>query len=477
MALSRAAEDASARQDMTSLLSSLVRKAPVTAHADTPLREALTTMRDARIGSIVAVDADGRPVGIFTERDVIDRVVLAAVPLDAPLTRVMTPDPLALDETATAFDAALAMARRAIRHLPVTRAGRLVGVVSERDLFSLQRVGMREVSRGIDQAADAAALAAAATDVRLLARNMMSQGMAVEQLTQLIVAMNDRLVERTIEMAARDAGIEDVDLCWIALGSEGRQEQTVSTDQDNGLVFALPPGGDAAALRARLLPFADRVNQALAPLGFPLCKGGIMAGNPKWCLSVDEWKACFGDWLRNPTPDALLNAAIFFDFRGLWGNAALAAGLRTWLDGEARARPAFLRTLAANALSTQPPLNFLGEIAGGGKVDLKGQGARLFIDAARVLALAHAIPATQTAQRLRLAAARYGAEREAEAMVEAFHFIQAQRLNRQFQALEDGGAPNEIDVAALNDLDRRILKETFRQAGKLQSRLKLDYAL
>ena len=470
-------EEAHARQSMTSLLSTLLRRAPVTCQAQAPLREALTVMRDLRIGSIVAVDEAARPVGILTERDLLDRIVLAGHSLDQPLASVMTPDPHSIDEKASAFDAALLMARHTIRHLPVTRGGMLVGVVSERDLFSLQRIGMREVGRAINQAEGAEALAAAAANVRALAQNLLSQGMAAEQLTQLIVALNDRLVERAIGICAQATGIATTEVCWIALGSEGRMEQTISTDQDNGLIFTPSPGTSAEASRDRLLAFARQVNDLLARLGFPLCQGGIMAGNPKWCLSAAEWQERFSDWLRNPTPDALLNAAIFFDFRPLHGNTVLADTLRAWLCAEAPKRPAFLRMLAANALGNNPPLNLFGELKGSGKVDLKSQGARPFIDAARVLALADGIAATHTTQRLRLAAARHGDAREAEAMIEAFEFVQTLRLARQFESLIDGGPPNQIEIASLNELDRRILKESFRQARKLQSRIKLDYAL
>ena len=254
-------------------------------------------------------------------------------------------------------------------------------------------------------------------------------------------------------------------------------EQTISTDQDNGLIFTPRPGATTDGSRDRLLGFARQVNELLAQLGFPLCQGGIMAGNPKCCLSAAEWQERFSDWLRNPTPDALLNAAIFFDFRPLHGNTALADNLRTWLSAEAAGRPAFMRMLAVNALNNNPPLNIFGELAASGTVDLKGQGARPFIDAARVLALANGIAATHTTQRLRLAALHHGSAREMEAMIESFQFIQTLRLARQFESLEDGGPPNQIEIATLNELDRRILKESFRQARKLQSRLKLDYAL
>ena len=493
-----------AQQTMTSLLAALLRKPPVACAPATPMREVLAHMRAQRVGAMVAVHEDFTPAGILTERDVLERVALDATALDAPLSRLMTPNPVSLDENASAFDAVLLMARHGVRHVPVTRGGRLVGMVSERDLFALLRTSMREVSRAIDQAGSDAELAATAADVRRLARQLLAQGMAIEQLTQLIVALNDRMVARAIDMTAQPAALPTtqvtanrtghltakpgmptlasglVDFCWIALGSEGRMEQTISTDQDNGLIFLPADAAATGPVRAQLLAAAARINQSLARAGFPLCKGGIMASNPAWCLSLSEWQARFDDWLNNPSPAALLNAAIFFDLRPLHGSAVLANQLRQWLLARARQRPAFLRMLASNALQTVPPLNVFGTLAASGKVDLKAAGARLFIDAARVLALAQGISATHTAQRLRLAAAgTHGtpSAQETDAMVDAFHFIQSLRLARQFKAMEDGGLPNEIELASLNQLDHRILAEAFHQARKLQNRLRLDYAL
>jgi signal-transduction protein with cAMP-binding, CBS, and nucleotidyltransferase domain len=138
---------------------------------------------------------------------------------------------------------------------------------------------------------------------------MLERGAAAEQLTYLISTLNDLLTIRVIELELHASGLAGVRLCWLALGSEGRFEQTLVTDQDNGIVFAAD--GDTDTLRARLLPFAQRVNETLARCGFPLCKGGIMAGNPQWCLSVDEWRHRFDLWIDSGNPEALLHSTIF----------------------------------------------------------------------------------------------------------------------------------------------------------------------
>jgi CBS domain-containing protein len=367
----------------------------------------------------------------------------------------------------------------------VTREGKAVGVLSEADLFALQRVGVTRASEAIRSASERGQLESAASDIRLLAENLLAQGVAAEQLTRIVSTLNDLLTARLVELELAAAGIETAGLCWIALGSEGRHEQTLATDQDNGIIFAEPAGGDAQRVRERLLPVARRINDGLAACGFPLCKGGIMAGNPRYCLSLPEWKRTFSGWISDANPQALLNATIFFDFRPLAGPPELAEELRGWLAARACGQPLFLRFMAENALRNAPPLGLLRDFAladHAGRpntLDLKLNGATPFVDGARILSLATGDSHTNTAERLRAAgAARDLPSAEIEAWVEAFHFVQLLRLRVQQQRAKTGAAPdNLLDPDALNHLDRRILKEAFRQARKLQERLKLDYNL
>jgi len=248
-------------------------------------------------------------------------------------------------------------------------------------------------------------LARLAAEIRRLTALLVEQGVAAEQLTLFVSVLNDRLSQRVIEIVRKRHQWERIGWCWLAFGSEGRLEQTFSSDQDNGLLFEAHEGGSAAATRSTLLAFAREVNQALDVCGFPLCKGNVMASNPELCLSLDEWKAKMGGWLGNPEPKALLDATICFDFRPLSGDASLAQALREWLSPHARARPAFLRLMATNALQARPPLGVLGDFITeeAGAVNLKLYGVRPFVDAARVYALAFGLAQTGTAERLRAA--------------------------------------------------------------------------
>jgi CBS domain-containing protein len=465
-------------------LGDALRRPPLTCPPGTLLGDALAAMVKAKVGSIVIATPDGEPRGIFTERDLLEHTVARDMDLARPIDAVMTPRPLGLPVTALVSDAAVEMARRNIRHILVLEAGRLAGVVSERDLFALQRRSMREITQAIEDAEDLTALQAAAREIRELTGSMLVQGVGAEQLTQLIATLNDRLTSRILHLERARHDLAGLRLCWLALGSEGRHEQTFASDQDNAIVFATPKDASDEATRARVLPFAQAVNRVLDACGFPLCKGNIMAGNPQWCLSESEWREQFGDWVRKPFPEALLNATIFFDFRGLWGETALADSLQRWLLAETDDNGRFLRMMAGNALQVDPPLGFFGDFVTSGEkgekgtIDLKTHGTRLFIDVARIYALAMGVTAQNTVARLR---ATGGALRikpeEIDAKVDAFNYVMLLRLRHQREAEASGSNPNRLRPADLNDLESRVLKESLRQARSLQRKLRLDHRL
>lgn len=471
------------QQTMSRTLRSLIVRQPVTCKPGTPIGDVLRVMQGRKIGSMLVVDEEGHAVGIFTRHDVLDRVALAQCSLEQPVSEVMTPNPLTLSAESSAYEAALLIADRGIRHIPVCDGGRLLGVITERDLFALQRVSVRAINRTIAGAQSIDDLRKSAADIRRLARNMLGQGVSAEHMTLIISTLNDALVRQVLNIEEARFDLKGLHWSWLAFGSEGRYEQTISTDQDNGLIFD-SEGDDPDAVRARLLPFAQAVNRALDACGFPLCKGNIMAGNPLWCLSAKEWRERFDQWVANTDPQALLSAVIFFDFRILYGSDDLVQSLRQHLVDLAAGNSRFQRQLAQYALETAPPLGLISDFVtdddgeGRGTINLKKSGARLFTDAARVLALAAGVAHTNTVQRLRQAAVKLQIPAgEVDAIVEGFYFLQTLRLRGQVAAELANRDPNRINPSSLNEVDRRILKESLRQLRKLQSRVALDYKL
>ena len=480
----RAAENLGAQYSLDTTLRELALQQPVTCSAATPLRDAVRRMHEQHVGSIVIVDESERPAGIFTLRD-LRRVVADGESLEQPISALMTQRPFHLPPEASAFDAALAMTERHIAHVCLVEHERLVGVVSERDLFSLQRVDLVHLARTIRHAGRIETLVALRSDIRLLVERMLAHGASSTQITQLVTLLNDHTVCRVIELVLEELGDPGVPFSWLCFGSEGRREQTLHTDQDNGILFEADSPEQAEHMRQRLLPVARRINQRLAECGFALCRGNIMAGNPELCLSRREWAQRFAAFVREATPESLLASSIYFDLRVVWGDEQGCAQLRRQLLADVADNSLFQRLLAANALRHRPPLgrfrDFVVARKGAEKdtFDLKEEGLTPFVDGARLLALAHGVEDSSTLRRfaelvrLEVIDAQDGAAYE-----EAYHFIQQARLQlHQQQAAQDLPLSNRLDPDSLNHLDRRILRESFRQAQRLQASLALRYQL
>ena len=472
------ASQALAEQSLESRLGDLRLKKPLTTRPNTPLREALTLIHEKKVGSILICEDEQTIVGILTRYDVLSRVTLSNLDLNTPISSVMSTGVKTLSVDDTAEMAGLLMSRFNIRHLPILDCGRLVGIISERDLFSLQRLSLSNISSAIRAADDLQGLKKCADDIRTFARNLLGQGVQARQLTALISHLNDVLTEQLIAMVANRYQLNHSRFAWIALGSEGRSEQTIATDQDNALVYADEEG---EAQRAIYLQFAREVNEALDVCGYPLCKGNIMASNPDLCLSQQEWLHRFDRWIEQGNPEDLLKASIFFDLRALAGNADLLIPLKELVRVKAAAIPRFIKLLAENALNSQVPINWFGaieptEINGQKTIDLKLQGTALMVDAARIFSLAHGIEVINTRERLAAVGHALNVpDVESAAWITAFEFLQTQRLAVQIGEVSINGNPNVIDIDQLNSVDRSILKESLLKVRSLQQHLQLDY--
>lgn len=471
------ASQALTEQSLESPMRDLALKQPISVRPDTPLKVALQLIHDKKVGSVLVVDESGTIEGILTRYDVLSRVTLAQIPLETPISQVMSRDVKTLSVDDTAETAGLTMSRYHVRHLPVLRGKELVGIISERDLFSLQRLSLNNISSAIRSAEDVAGLKECAGNIRKFARNLLGQGVQARQLTALISHLNDVLTAQLITIFAKQHDLSMERFAWISLGSEGRSEQTIATDQDNALIFM----DSEVSHKARYLAFAKDVNHALDACGYPLCKGNIMASNPELCISQQEWLQRFARWIEQGNPEDLLNASIFFDFRALAGNESLLEPLRNYVVKHAEATPRFIKLLVENSLKWKVPFNWFGsletkELDGKKIIDIKLQGTAIVVDCARIYSLANGISAVNTRERLAaIGRALKLNESESIAWIAAFEYLQTLRLAAQIDSHAIGGNPNAVDVEQLNSVDKTILRESLSKVRGLQQRLELDY--
>ncbi len=466
-------------------LRSLVRRPPLLAEPGERLRDTLFDMSQAGVDAVVVVDESRRlPLGIVTLGNLVHAISFEGGGLDEPVALHMTGAPLTVPADAPPHRARVLMAKRGIRHLVLTEAdGSLCNLLSQSDLFGLRSGGADALVESIAAARDMGAMVKAADAVRRRGADLFAAGMSVDALCQWMSGLNDLVGMRIIELIEDEFELPAVPWCWMLFGSEGRLEQTFATDQDNGLIFLPPDLKAVEPMRRAFLPFAEAVNKALHFCGFELCRGNIMAGNPDWCLSEAEWHARFDGWMRVPEPEALLNSSIFFDFRPLYGRHELVDRLRNWLMPRPAEHPRFLRAMAEQALSCAPSLGWGGRFLyerdkdHPHTMDLKLHGSRPFVDAARLWSLAHGVWATNTGERLRATGpALKRRPEDSAAALEAFNLVQRFRVQQQLAA-DDPERVNLVDPRDLNELHRLMLKEAFKQAKKLQLRLKQDYGL
>lgn len=481
----KAVETLGTQYSLNTRLGELAMRHPVTCSPHTPLREAVTLMHEQQVGSIVIVNEHKAPLGIFTLRDLRQVVADGASDFSQSIAGHMTQAPFYLSPEHSAFDAAIAMTERHIAHVCLVQDQRLCGVVSERDLFSLQRVDLVHLARTIRNAPRVENLVAIRGEIGQLVERMLAHGASSTQITHIITLLNDHTVCRVIELTLAEKGDPGVPFSWLCFGSEGRREQTLYTDQDNGILFEAKDAVEAAEKRELLLPLAQHINQSLALCGFSLCKGNIMAGNPELCLSRVEWARRFGAFIREATPENLLGSSIYFDLRVVWGEERGCEQLRQGILDQVADNRLFQRMLAENALLRRPPVGRFREFVLTRKhgekatLDLKVQGLTPFVDGARLLALANGIHANNTLERLRQLVDKAVIDPlDGAAYEEAYHFIQQTRMQQhQLQTRENLPYSNRVDPDSLNHLDRRILRESLRQAQRLQSSLSLRYQL
>lgn len=483
----QATESAHEGYSLDTPLAELTRHNPIVCAPDTPIRKAVERMDEFNIGSIIATDESRKPIGIFTLRDLRKVAAQGQHKLDEPLAKVMSPNPKSLPYSATAFEAALLMAEHHFAHVClINEQGELLGVVSERDIFSLQRVNLVHLTRAIANAPNLAALISIREDIPGLINNMLAHGASVVQINKIITLLNDYTTQRVLELSIHDHPAHLPDFTWVSFGSEARREQTLFTDQDNGIVFHTSGGHEQEQDKQVLLAFAKEVNKRLDECGFTWCKGNIMASNPELCLTPEQWRLRFDRIIQTTTPENLLQSTILFDIRAVWGDEQVIDELKRHVSVKVANNTLFQKMMAANALANRPPLNlfsgFITQKKGPEKtktLDLKIQGLNPFIEGIRILALSNGLMITNTLDRLtKLVEMSVINRPDADAWQEAYSFIQVLRMKLHHRQMKQGQIPSNLfPIKELNPLDERVLKESFRQAQRLQQKLELCYQL
>ncbi|BDG02609.1 DUF294 nucleotidyltransferase-like domain-containing protein [Anaeromyxobacter oryzae] len=455
------------RADLSLPVGRLVRRAPLWIGAEASVGDAARLMRAERVSSLLV---RGEPPGIVTDHDFRNRVLAEGRGPETPIAEILSRPLRTAREGAPLHEAWAVLLEAGVHHLPLERGGEIVGVVTSGELLRESAHGPVAVLRGVERLASRDSLPGYARKVTEMASALLAGGLDAAAIAGFVARLNDALVGRILRFAEADLGEPPAPYAWLALGSEGRMEQTLLTDQDNALVF----GDDGAGRRAYFEVLAERVNADLELAGFPRCPGGFMAR--RWHGPLSEWRDRFEGWLDQPAPQALLEAAIFLDWRRVAGRLD-PSPLEAVLAGAAQ-RPVFLRFLAKAALGFKPPPSLLLRLRGeASTVDLKLQALSPIVGLARCYGLEARPGARSTLERLD-AAREAGAlpEDVQAAAAEAFRFLVGLRLRLQLRAVAEGRPPvDAVAMSALSAIERSRLKDSLRAVKALQERAEFHF--
>jgi len=449
----------------------LVGRPLVTCDPDQTVAEAARRMREERVSSLVV---RGQPPGLVTASDLRDRVLAAGRSGETPVAAVMSAPLRTMPAEARLGEVLLVMVDHGIHHLPLTSQGRLVGMVTDTDLLRFESRHPLFVRRQLDRAATPADLAAYAGEVTTAAARLVTTGSPAGDVTRFVASAHDALYLRVVRDGEAALGPPPCPYALLVLGSGARGEPTLRTDQDHALVLADDAPAGAEAWFAAL---AEHLAATLERCGLPRCPGGVLATNPARRVPRRAWQDQFGSWIQEPEEEALLDAAIFFDFRQLHGDLDAEGALRPVIR-QAAGNRRFLGRLAKAALRRRPPLGFLRRLRGDhhGRVDLKAHGTAPIVDLARLLALEAGSAELATVARLRAATERRTVGRTAADLAAAFEYLQEVRLRHQASRLQAGAAPDDlIALADLGALERRWLKDAFHLLHTCQESVRITF--
>lgn len=449
------------------------------------IQKAAAEMSEHKIGSLLVRNQAEDIVGIVTDKDIRSKVVAMGMDYLTPVEKIMTSPVHSIFSHAVCFDALLQMMNLKVHHLAVERQKDIVGVVTAHDIMVHQGTSPLYLFREIVAQKKIEGLYSLSQKVPTIVRTLIEEGAKANNITRMISVLNDHIVERMLTLLYEEMGPAPQPFCWLMMGSEGRKEQTFKTDQDNALVYETPAEDWESIKTAKLYfrRFGNRAIQHLEACGYPLCKGEMMASNPKWRKSYAIWEGYFDRWMSSPEPKEVMHATIFFDFRPGYGHVELGNRLRQHLIKTAPRKGIFLMHLAKDCLQAKPPLsffrNFIVEKDGKhrNRLDMKTRGLTPFVDFARLLALRYGIAETNTLARLKALADGDHIPRDLYTETyEAYEFQMQLRLVHQMRMMEAGLTPNNfIDPADLSDLEKQTLKEAFAVVGRVQAYIKAEF--
>lgn len=457
----------------------------VFCNTDTPIREAAAMMGNNRCSSILVRDLDGDFAGIVTDRDLRNKVIIqAACDMTGTVSQIMSSPLSAVPAQAPVSEALMIMMMKNLKHLAVTDTDeKVIGIVTNKDILEAHGQSPFYLLREIHAATRIDEITDKHSQLAGLIKGLISSGAKAMNVARMVSVISDGILTKLVGFAIDELGPPPVRFAFMIVGSEGRREQTLKTDQDNAIVFEDPPEETEEAVKSYFLKFGEKVCTWLDQSGYAFCNGGAMAKNPKWCQPLSVWKKYFSTWIGTAEPEALMQSSIFFDFRVGYGDMMLIDELRKYLFEYLAEHPSFFRYLAETTLERKPPLGlfrtFIVESKGEHRDTLDVKSPMItIVNYTRLYALRNGIEETNTQERMyQLFLKKSLSWEDYQEFEQAYSFLMQLRLARQLTAVfkENAKPDNYINPNKLSHLEQTMLKEIFKRIEKYQEKMVFDF--
>ena len=461
-------------------------KNPVTCTKQTTIQEAAQIMSAKRVGSILIIE-EKKPIGIITDKDLRLKVATGLIPISEKVSAIMSSPVITVPIKITSAEAQIAMLKHKITHLCITNDGtpnsELIGIMSEHDIVVLQGSNPSVLIKELKRVKDVLAIKQIREKTSNLLQSYMEQNIPIAYVAKIISEITDTITLKVIEFSLNEMESKPpVKFGWLALGSQGRKEQLLITDQDNTLVFENVNTEDYDTTKNYFLKLAQKINNKLHVVGYENCPADMMASNPKWCLSLNEWKQQFNSWITSPSEKAIMMCTIFFDFNLVYGDEKLVKKLSKSIFKSIDSYEIFLNFLGRNALINPPPLGFfrqfLVEDNGENKdqFDLKARALMPLIDAARLLTLSHQLKnKNNTIDRFESLILKEPQNKDLYlSCIDAFKILLRYRTN---QGIKHNNSGRYIELNTLTKPEKLKLKGCFKPIKDVQELLRVRYNL
>ncbi|MDP2161893.1 MAG: DUF294 nucleotidyltransferase-like domain-containing protein [Flavobacterium sp.] len=461
-------------------------KNPITTSRKTAVQSVAQLMTQHKIGSII-IEEKELPIGIITDKDLRSKIATGTFPISIPVDQIMSSPVITVSENISVAETQLMMLKHNVGHLCVTLDGtnksKIMGIISEHDVVVAQANNPGVLLKQTKRATRSKELKAIRDKLSDLIQNSLDKNIPIQHISNLVGEINIGITKRTVELA-----IEKMDqapptrFAWMNIGSQGRKEQLLMTDQDNALVFEDVEEERYDDVKKYFLELADKVTKTLNKIGYEFCPAEMMASNPMWCKSVTDWNKQYNSWINKPGEKGILMCSIFFDYDFIYGDEKLVDAITENIFKNVENNQLFFAYLGTDALKNPPPLGFfrqfLVEDDGEHKdtFDIKSRALMPLIDAARLLVLSQGVRGiNNTFQRFKKMAEVEPQNADLfESCAEAFSIL---TLFRTEEGLLNNSNGRYLNLNDLSKSDKVKLKNSFQPIRDIQDSIKNRFQL